>query len=602
MASDDNASRSAPPAGGSAELRTFRDVLKLARGEGRFAAIAMSLAIAAAFFEGLGLSLLIPLVELLSVGEVRTRIPVIGPLLERTGIASPENPLVVVGIILATFVTGIIVGLINKLVSIYLAIRFAHRLRLDVFDRVVTLPISTIEGLPSGKMLNNLTNVPWQVCDALFVVIGMLVNLAACMVFLWFLVSLSPLYTAVLALLIAVNAVLVYWATHSVLGLGEAAKQAHEDFLALTWDALSGLRTIRGFGRDRHEKERYERQSLTMSRILMRFDFRSSLVSPISQATIIVIVCAMLALAVLRDDPISMLIGFLALAYRMQPRVSGILSARTALRGASAPVAEMMGTLSLAAAEPAAPRTRLEGRLRDGITLKKVSVRYPRAQLAAVQDVTCSFRYGEVTAVAGRSGAGKSTIAAVLMRFVTPESGSVTVDGVPLNALDPADWHARIAFVEQNAFLFNATVRENIRYGRLDASDAEIAEAARDAEAHEFIAGLPQGMDTMIGNAGVQLSLGQRQRVALARALLRDPEVLILDEATNALDRPTDLVLRNAIHRQKARRLTIVIAHRRETIETADRVIVLEEGRVVQNDAPTTLANRKGAYATLYLD
>jgi ATP-binding cassette, subfamily B, bacterial MsbA len=173
---------------------------------------------------------------------------------------------------------------------------------------------------------------------------------------------------------------------------------------------------------------------------------------------------------------------------------------------------------------------------------------------------------------------------------------------VPLSEIQPEHWHRRIAFVEQNAFLFNASVRENIGYGDLNADFEAIQEAARIAQADVFIHELARGYDTMIGDSGVRLSQGQRQRIALARSLLRKPDVLILDEATNALDRPTERALRTAIEDGRTARAVIVIAHRRETIENADHVIVVDQGRVVQAGTPAQLCRADGVYARLYRD
>lgn len=239
--------------------------------------------------------------------------------------------------------------------------------------------------------------------------------------------------------------------------------------------------------------------------------------------------------------------------------------------------------------------------LQRGVALENVSVRYPNAERPALRDVSCTFLYGQVTALAGVSGSGKSTLVALLLRFIEPERGRIVIDGTPLDEIDPEDWRRRIAFVEQDALLFNASVRDNIGYGDLEADFRAIGDAARIAQATDFIELLPDAYDTLIGDYGVGLSQGQRQRIALARSLLRLPDVLILDEATNALDRPTERALRTAIEEAGRARAVIVIAHRRETIENADQVVVLDEGRVVQRGSHAELARADGVYARLYL-
>jgi len=584
----------------SAEIRNLRRILGLAGREKALIGLIIMLAMMSAFFEGLGLSLLIPLVEVVTGETNGTDIPFVGTLLAWFGGTDEPDPVMVVAVILGAFVAGILISFVNMIVSNVLAIRLAHNLRLSVFDQVLTRPLSDVEGASRGKLINNIWEIPWQVCDAVFVIIGALVNLVFCLVFLSFLLSLSTIYTLALVLLTLVTASLVHLATRAVHALGLESKNANESFLSLTWEVIGGLRTIRAFGREGYEGTRFSDSSSRLSNILLRFKIRSGLVAPISQTMNILVVGVLLAIALGQGDSISLLIGFLAIAYRLQPRVAEVLGARTALQGFAAPIEEMVRAL-----EPS-PRRR-EGRngmairqITDGIVFEDVTVRYPDAAAPSLSDVTCTIKRGEVTAVLGRSGAGKSTLASVLMRFTPPSEGRVRVDGVDLDEIDPTAWHDRIAVVEQNAFLFNASVYECIRYGDLSASRSAIEAAACAAEADDFIRDLPHGYETRIGDTGVQLSHGQRQRIALARALLRNPALLILDEATNALDRPTDLALRNAIRKTRADRVTLVISHRRETIETADHVVILDAGRVIEQGTPSDLAARDGVYAALF--
>jgi len=293
------------------------------------------------------------------------------------------------------------------------------------------------------------------------------------------------------------------------------------------------------------------------------------------------------------------LLGFLAIAFRMQPRFTAVLHARAELAGLAASVAEVEALLF----DQPAVRRQISGfrGLQRGIVFNGVSARYPNSERPALHNVSCSIAYGKVTAIAGQSGAGKSTLVALLLRFIEPEDGRILVDGVPLSEIDAESWHRQIAFVEQNAFLFNASVRENIGYGDLEASMDAIRAAARIAQADEWIEQLHLGYETIIGDHGVRLSQGQRQRIALARSVLRRPKVLILDEATNAIDHPTERALRAAIEARNERAV-IVIAHRRETIETADQLIVLNHGRIVEIGTPLELARAGGAFARLYFD
>jgi ATP-binding cassette subfamily B protein len=202
-------------------------------------------------------------------------------------------------------------------------------------------------------------------------------------------------------------------------------------------------------------------------------------------------------------------------------------------------------------------------------------------------------------AVVGPSGAGKSTLFQLAERFYDPEGGRVLIDGVPLRDADPSAVRERIAMVPQETVIFAASARDNLRYGRWEADDAELWDAAEAANAASFLRRLPQGLDTYLGEGGARLSGGQRQRIAIARALLRDAPILLLDEATSALDAESELLVQQALERLMARRTTLVIAHRLATVRAATRIVVMDDGRIVEQGDHASLIARGGLYARL---
>ena len=213
--------------------------------------------------------------------------------------------------------------------------------------------------------------------------------------------------------------------------------------------------------------------------------------------------------------------------------------------------------------------------------------------------IDLDIRAGETVAFVGPSGAGKTTLLALLPRFYEPSQGRIVVDGMDLPAMRLHSLRRQIGLVSQDVFLFGGTLRENIAYGRLDASDMEIAQAAAKAQLAQMIEGLPQGLDTVVGERGVMLSGGQKQRVAIARAFLKNPPILILDEATSALDSQTEREIQSALDALSVGRTTLVIAHRLGTIRNADRIVVMDRGRVVEMGSHADLLSQGGIYAGL---
>jgi ATP-binding cassette subfamily B protein len=248
---------------------------------------------------------------------------------------------------------------------------------------------------------------------------------------------------------------------------------------------------------------------------------------------------------------------------------------------------------------PANP-VRLPQAARVALSFDQVTFRYPtRPEVSALSGFNLDVRPGETLAIVGPSGAGKTTLFQLAQRFYDPEGGAVRLDGIDVRTADPAELRARIAVVPQETVIFAASARDNLRYGRWDASDEALWQAAEAANAAEFLRKLPQGLDTFMGEGGARLSGGQRQRVAIARAILRDAPLLLLDEATSALDAESERLVQASLEQLVEGRTTLVIAHRLATVRKADRIIVMDAGRIVEEGTHDALSARGGLYARL---
>ncbi|ABF91337.1 efflux ABC transporter, permease/ATP-binding protein [Myxococcus xanthus DK 1622] len=365
---------------------------------------------------------------------------------------------------------------------------------------------------------------------------------------------------------------------------------------------LSGIRTVRSFAAERHEVERYsvavERSFTLAKKRALQTSVFMGVASIAGYGSIAAVLWYGGRLVVEGGLSVGELTSFLIYTMLVAFSFSGIAELWADFMRASGAAERVFELLDRKPAIGAGGEQLTD--LRGHVQFRGVHFAYPsRPDVPVLQGLDLELRPGEVVAVVGPSGAGKSTLASLLSRFYDPQNGEVLLDGHPLTALEPEWLRRNIGMVAQEPQLFSCSIADNIRYGRPGATDAQVEEAARAANAHAYIERFPEGYGTQVGERGVQLSGGQKQRVAIARAVLKDPRLLILDEATSALDAESEHLVKDALERLMKGRTTLIIAHRLSTVANADRVLVLDGGVVIQSGTHASLMSQEGLYRRL---
>jgi ABC-type multidrug transport system fused ATPase/permease subunit len=555
----------------------------------------------AAIFEGFGIGFLLAFLQnLVSEGTEPIRTGIAWVDIWVLGVNTPklEQLYRVSGLILlSTWIRAIC----NYLTAVYMGlarVRLVDRLYRKIFEQLQSLSLSFFGQTQAGNLINTLTAEVGQLQNFIGAFSFLFTKGQVLLVYGAIALTISWQLTLAAVLLFSLMAVGLSMLNRRTRELSFPVSRARGEFTAIAAEFIHGIRTVQAFATHAFERRRFYLASDKIRETNRRAIVQGSIVRPLAEAIASTILIGMIVVGIgvfVAQGVLSVgaLLTFIFLLFRIVPaiqEVNGSIAAMTSMQGSVQAIEELLRRDNKPYLDNG---YRFFPGLQQAIEFVAVDFGYGSDALV-LKDITLTIPKGKTVALVGASGAGKSTLADLIPRFYDPTQGAIYMDGVNLRDFDLTSLRQRIAVVSQDTFIFNTTVRNNIAYGLEAVSDAEVMAAAKLANAVEFIEALPQGLDTVLGDRGVRLSGGQRQRIAIARALLRDPEILILDEATSALDSVSERLIQASIEQLSVGRTVIAIAHRLSTIANANKVIVMEQGRIVEQGTYQELLALRG--------
>ena len=477
--------------------------------------------------------------------------------------------------------------------------RVLNDLRRMAFSRVLRLPVARFHEESTGKIINTVIGDVRQVVDMInSVFVAYVRDVLVVVGLLGALLYLNWRLTLIAMVVVPLTAVIVRTTTGRLRRLNRENQRVTAEMTQVVEEATRGHQVIRVFAGESYERRRFERRSEAMRGFSQRMTVAFAATTPITQVATAVAVSVVIVMAIQSDMTVGEFTNFTtmmlmlltplkSLAEVNGPMQRGIAAAETVFSIIDAPVEHDPGTRTIE-------------RARGHLQFEHVSFTYPGAVAPALSDITLDVQPGQTVALVGVSGGGKSTFVNLVTRFYDPQGGRILLDGIPYEELTMASLRQQLAMVSQNVVLFDDTLAANIAYGADSIDYERLAAAIKAAHLTDVVAKLPEGVEAKIGENGMRLSGGQRQRVAIARAIYKDAPVLILDEATSALDNESERAVQAALDTLMAGRTTLVIAHRLSTIERADRIVVMEAGRIVEQGTHDALLAANGMYANLY--
>jgi ATP-binding cassette, subfamily B, bacterial MsbA len=557
------------------------------------AVLAIVFTILAATFEGFSVGFLLSFLQSLTEPKPTTGIEWLDTSI--AALVPAIHPLYIISllILLSTWARAAF----NYFSGIYtetVQLQLADRLRKQIFEQLQSLPLGYFTEARSGEIINTMTTEIERLKQGFSGIAFVFTRALVISVYFICMFLISWKLSIVSVLVFSLLAVGLTTLNSKVRESSFGISKANGKFHSVALEFINGIRTVHAFGTQEFERQRFYKSSKELLSAAIKVVYSWTLVKPISEGIAMTVLISLIIVSVtVLAMPIASLLTFFFVLVRVVPSlqdVNGTLAFLSTLSGSLENIKELIRKDNKKFFKNG--KIEFPGLLRS-IDLISVDFGYDPSNLV-LNNVTLSIEKGKMTALVGASGAGKTTLVDLIPRFYDPTEGNIFIDGVDIRQFDVNSLRRKMAVVSQHTFIFNTSVWANIAYGTADATPDEIREAARLANALKFIEEMPEGFDTVLGDRGCRLSGGQQQRIAIARALLRDPDILILDEATSALDSVSERLIQESIEKLAVGRTVIAIAHRLSTIAKADKVVVMEAGRVVEQGNYQDLLERRG--------
>jgi len=580
-------------------FKSRKDILALARNYKRLLLLYFSILVSATMFESIGLGMLVPIFQTLQgvdtnhifVDYAKWGVGFVGLEYSFTGLITLFT--------IAMLVKYALVALSTHFARV-LSSRITYDLRGEAFKNMMRLPLSFFYKRKVGDLVA-VQFTSSQNAGVVFECGTHIVNsVFFCVLYLAMNLAISFRLTVFVAGLLSVAYIFLLPRFRKGYLKGKAESQGVEDISSYLHDVFSGIKTVKVFGNTARHAEHYRSVTSDYRRVSLQIMDNRIITFLFSEPLLFLFMVACLVFAVtFLAVPFAILAVFLVICLHVLPRLKA-LNHYWVVANELSPHLTRIREFSKSESGEYLPEGRASiGAVEKGVRFEGVSFAYPGSRSSALSGISARIEKGGTTAIVGSSGSGKTTFIDLFLRLHDPTWGVIYVDDVDLRDVSVNEWRSRIGVVEQDPYLFNDTVLSNIRYGNPEADEREVRRAAETAYAHDFIKELPEGYRTIIGNRGFNLSGGQRQRLALARAFVRSPEILVLDEATSALDSEFERLIQSSIRSLAGQATILVVAHRLSTIRNADKILVLESGRIIQEGSHADLVRDEGQYRKL---